>query len=94
MSPNSVASSAILLLLRELEVAIDPSLNTLTRTSWGTDVTGQSPFVDELARALDMVSETVKPLVEGKKYLRNFFDKAVRWVSVLYSCLRLLIEWL
>lgn len=70
-------------MLRELEVAIDPSLNTLTRTPWGTDVTGPSPFVDELARALDMVSETVKPLVEGKKYLRNFFDKAARCVLVL-----------
>ncbi|KAI0066196.1 hypothetical protein BV25DRAFT_1988653 [Artomyces pyxidatus] len=74
----SVASAAIVVLLRELESACDPALTMLTRTSWATheDVSGQSPFVGDLVRALDNVAEAVLPLVESKKYLRNFFDKA------------------
>ncbi|THH12677.1 hypothetical protein EW146_g7473, partial [Bondarzewia mesenterica] len=72
----SVASGAIFILLRELEVACEPPLQTLTRTAWATQneqVSGQSSFVDDLVRTLETVAETVKPLIEGKKYLRNFF---------------------
>lgn len=81
---SSVASSAILLLLRELEAACEPALQTLARMNWGAQnehVTGQSAFVDELVRGLEAVAEAVRPLVEGKKYVRNFFDKAARCVE-------------
>lgn len=76
----SVASAAIIVLLRELEAVCEPALATLTRTTWINHelVTGQSPYIGNLVRALESVTEAVVPLVESKKYLRNFFDKASR----------------
>jgi len=44
-------------------------------------VTGQSSYVDDLVQAVESFSGTIKPLIEQKKYLRNFFDKACRLVS-------------
>lgn len=38
----------------------------------------------ELNRAIDQVVEIISPLVEQKKYLRNFYDKAAVLVSQLY----------
>jgi hypothetical protein len=46
-------------------------------------VSGQSSYVDDLARAVESFCDIIKPLVEQKKYLRNFFDKACRLVSLL-----------
>jgi hypothetical protein len=53
---------------------------SLTRTTWISHelVTGQSPYIDDLVRALESITEAIVPLVESKKYLRNFFDKASR----------------
>ena len=81
-SVNSVASAAILVLLRELESACEPALVALSRMLWANHnhVTGPSSFVEDLVTAVDNFSETVRPLVEGKKYHRNFFDKASRHV--------------
>ena len=75
-----MAFAAIVALLRELEVVCDPALATLTRTTWINHelVTGQSPYVDGLIRTLESITEAIVPLVESKKYLRNFFDKAAR----------------
>jgi vacuolar protein sorting-associated protein 53 len=77
---HSVAFAAIIALLRELEAVCEPALATLTRTIWINHelVTGQSPYVDDLIRALESITEAIVPLVESKKYLRNFFDKAAR----------------
>jgi hypothetical protein len=79
-SDYSVAFSAIVALLRELEAVCEPALATLTRTTWINHelVTGQSPYIDDLIRALESITEAIVPLVESKKYLRNFFDKAAR----------------
>ena len=41
-------------------------------------VTGHSPFMDDITQAAEQVAESIKPLVEQKKYLRNFLDKASR----------------
>ena len=41
-------------------------------------VTGQSQYIGDLVRALESIAEAIVPLVESKKYLRNFFDKASR----------------
>jgi hypothetical protein len=41
-------------------------------------VSGQSPYTDELIKAAEQVVVVIKPLVEQKKYLKNFFDKACR----------------
>ena len=53
---------------------------SLTRTTWINHelVTGQSPYIGDLVRALESITEAIVPLVESKKYLRNFFDKASR----------------
>ena len=45
-------------------------------------VTGHSPYVDDLINIVDQVVELVRPLVEQKKYLRNFLDKACRLVVI------------
>jgi vacuolar protein sorting-associated protein 53 len=76
----SVASAAIIILLRELEAVCEPALATLTRTTWMNHelVTGKSPYIDDLVRALEGVTDAIVPLVESKKFLRNFFDKASR----------------
>ena len=52
----------------------------MSRTSWSTvnQVSGQSPYADELVKAAEQVGVVIKPLIEQKKYLRNFFDKACR----------------
>ncbi|KAA1472828.1 hypothetical protein DENSPDRAFT_865843 [Dentipellis sp. KUC8613] len=83
----SVASAAIVILLRELENACESALTVLSRTSWTThnQVSGPSPFVGDLVRALESVAETVRPLVEGKKYLRNFFDKAASLIIARFT---------
>lgn len=77
---RSVAFSAIVALLRELESVCEPALAALTRATWINHelVTGQSPYVDGLIRTLESITEAIVPLVESKKYLRNFFDKAAR----------------
>ena len=76
----SVASVAIIVLLRELEAVCEPALSTLTRTAWinHEHVTGQSQYISDLVRSLESIAEAIAPLVESKKYLRNFFDKASR----------------
>lgn len=71
------------MILREFESGCDPSFITLGRTSWSTvnQVSGPSPYTGELVKAAEQVIETIKPLIEQKKYLRNLFDKASRYVG-------------
>ncbi|KAL4078288.1 Vps53-like protein [Scleroderma yunnanense] len=78
-----VISGAINWQLHELETACDGAFMTLSRVNWSVlnQVTGHSPYVDDLTGVIDQVVELVKPLVEQKKYLRNFLDKACRSVS-------------
>lgn len=58
----------------------------MSRMSWEklNQVTGQSSYVDDLARAVESFCDIIKPLIEQKKYLRNFFDKACRLVLLLH----------
>ncbi|KAG8214105.1 Vps53-like protein [Butyriboletus roseoflavus] len=74
----SVVSAAINIQLRELELACDGAFNTMSRANWGamSHVTGHSPFMSDITQATEQVAELIKPLVEQKKYLRNFIDKA------------------
>ena len=80
--PTSAVSAAIIVIVKELENACEPSFTAMSRIAWTTVnlVSGQSPYVDDLALAIEQVVDTVKPLVEQKKYVRNFFDKAARCV--------------
>jgi hypothetical protein len=77
---QSSISTAINAILREFETSCDPSFATLSRTSWSTvnQVSGQSPYTDELVKSAEQLVVVIKPLVEQKKYLKNFFDKACR----------------
>ncbi|KAG6827236.1 hypothetical protein H0H92_012692 [Tricholoma furcatifolium] len=77
----SVVSAAIVIQLRELETACDAAFATMARTTWTASgqVSGQSAYAGDLVTAAEQVIETVKPLVEQKKYLRNLFDKACRY---------------
>ena len=55
----------------------------MSRTSWAnlSNVSGPSQYVLELARNTDSFMAILNPLVEQKKYLRNFYDKAAAYVS-------------
>jgi hypothetical protein len=76
----SVISAAINILLREVENVADVFFTTMSRLNWSNldQVSGQSHYVGDLVKATEQVVETIKPLVEQKKYLRNFLDKVCR----------------
>ncbi|KAF7782136.1 hypothetical protein Agabi119p4_1512 [Agaricus bisporus var. burnettii] len=83
----SVISSAITLLLREVENATDVYFTTMIRSNWSTlnQVSGQSHYVGELVKAAEQVVETIKPLIEQKRYLRNFLDKVCSVVLAKFT---------
>ncbi|TEB37202.1 hypothetical protein FA13DRAFT_1682098 [Coprinellus micaceus] len=83
----SAISSAIAVQLRELEVVCDPPFITLARTSWSTisQVSGPSAYTGDLVKSAEQVTELMKPLIEQKKYLRNFFDKACSLILVKFT---------
>jgi hypothetical protein len=68
--------------LRELESASEPAFGVMAKTSWPTlnQVSGQSAYVADLTAAVEGVLDAIRPLIEKKKYLRNLFDKASRFV--------------
>lgn len=84
LSKSSI-STAINAILREFEISCDSSFVTMSRTSWSTvnQVSGPSPYTDELVKSAEQLVVVIKPLVEQKKYLKNFFDKACRSVFIL-----------
>lgn len=59
----------------------------MARSNWSnqSQVSGQSPCVDELVKTAEQVVEAVKPLIEKKMYLRNFLDKVCRCVRFFLS---------
>lgn len=77
----SAISAAILVLVKELENACEPAFNSMSRVAWATinSVSGPSSFMDDLVKGIEQVTETMKPSIEQKKYLRNFFDKAATY---------------
>ena len=83
----SVISSGITVLLRELEFATEPPFSTMARTAWPTlnQVSGQSAYVGELVNIVESVMDAIKPLIDQKKYLRNLFDKASRYVWLTFA---------
>lgn len=84
---RSSISTAINAILREFEISCDPSFVTMSRTSWSTvnQVSGQSPYTDELVKSAEQLVVVIRPLVEQKKYLKNFFDKACRSAFIFHS---------
>lgn len=74
-------SVAITTLLKEFESAVEPAFSSISRTSWAQQsiVSGPSTHIEDLVKAMEMVTELVKDRVEQKKYLRNFLDKGAKW---------------
>ena len=74
----SVIASAILVQLRELEAAVEPSFDIMMKTSWAAieNVSGPSQYVGDVVASIEAIANIINPLVEQKKYLRNFYDKA------------------
>ncbi|KAI0084909.1 Vps53-like protein [Irpex rosettiformis] len=83
----SAISSAILVLLKELENACEPAFNTMSRTMWSSLdlVSGPSPYVDEIVKSVEQVTDVIKPLIEQKKYVRNYLDKAAGLVIAKFT---------
>ncbi|KAJ6594211.1 Vps53-like protein [Mycena capillaripes] len=83
----SVISAGIVVQLRELEAACEPAFTAMARSSWATlkQVSGQSAYTVDLVNAIEQVVESVKPLVEQKKYLRNFLDKACSLILAKFT---------
>ncbi|KAI0688173.1 Vps53-like protein [Cytidiella melzeri] len=83
----SAISSAILVLLKELESACDPAFAVMSRTVWGSNdiVSGPSPYVDEIVKGVEQVRDVIKPLIEQKKYVRNYLDKAASFVITKFT---------
>ncbi|TRM70028.1 Vps53-like protein [Schizophyllum amplum] len=83
----SVISAAIAILLHELEVGAEPGFLAMTRTSWASlqQVTGPSLYTSQLVTATEQAVGAVKPLVEQKRYLRNFFDKAASLILAKFT---------
>ncbi|KAF8583856.1 hypothetical protein K439DRAFT_1617197 [Ramaria rubella] len=82
-----VISSAILILLREMESVMEGPLSTMQRTSWTSleHVSGESSYIGELVGAVQEVVATVRDHVEPKKYLRNFYDKAASLILAKFT---------
>ncbi len=82
---DRVASAAIIAQLRELDAACDGSFDMLVKTTWlsTATVSGPSAYVKELTKGIESVASAIQPLIEQKKYLRNFFDKAAGYVSAI-----------
>jgi hypothetical protein len=78
--PSSVISSGILFILRQLELACDPSFASMQKMSFGSveNVTAVSPYVTTLTSAIESTGNIVREGIVPKKYLRNYFDKGAR----------------
>ncbi|ODN82005.1 hypothetical protein L202_02332 [Cryptococcus amylolentus CBS 6039] len=76
---SSVISQSIAVLLRELEYSCEPAFSAILKTPWIhlENVSGRSAYVVDLVGSIKSVAEGVRARIEGKKYIRNFADKAV-----------------
>lgn len=83
----SVLSGAINCQLRELEMACEGVFTALSRVNWSmtNQVTGYSAYVDDLVKVIEQVADQIKHLVEQKKFVRNFLDKACGLVLTRFT---------
>ena len=91
IKPRGISSS-INVLLKNVDAATDSAFNTMARTSYAThsQVSGPSPWTGELISNVEAVVGDLKSdgevegrKMEGKKYMRNFLDKACRCVVLI-----------
>lgn len=80
-------------MLKELELACDPSFSAMLRSPWrdSTIVSSESAYVVQLVAAINNVADVVKTEVEHRKYFRSFCDKAV---GSALDRLAVLVAWL
>ncbi|KAI6033241.1 Vps53-like protein [Pisolithus orientalis] len=83
----SVISGAINCQLRELETACEGAFATLSRVNWSmtSQVSGHSAYVDDLVKVIELVVDQIKHLVEQKKFVRNFLDKACSLILTRFT---------
>lgn len=76
---RSVITAAVLSMLKELELSIEPALSQMLRSPWkdATIVSSESHYVLDLVSAINKVADVVKNEVEQRKYFRSWCDKAV-----------------
>ncbi|WVW84018.1 hypothetical protein I302_106045 [Kwoniella bestiolae CBS 10118] len=84
---STVISSCINTILRELETTCDPAFAAILKTPWMhlENVSGRSAYIVDLVGSIKQVAEVVRSRVEGKKYIRNFADKAVGVVITRFT---------
>jgi hypothetical protein len=75
----SVTTTAILALLKELEVSCEPAFNAMLRSPWKdhTLVSSESQYIVDMTDAINRVADIVKTEVEQRKYYRSFCDRVV-----------------
>ncbi|WWC70074.1 uncharacterized protein I206_104020 [Kwoniella pini CBS 10737] len=84
---STVISSCINTILRELESSCEPAFAAILKTPWMhlENVSGRSAYIVDLVGSIKQVAEVVRTRVEGKKYIRNFADKAVGLVITRFT---------
>ncbi|OCF33058.1 vacuolar-sorting protein 53 long isoform [Kwoniella heveanensis BCC8398] len=84
---SSVISACITTILRELESSCEPAFAAILKTPWVhlENVSGRSAYIVDLVGSIKQVAEVVRGRVEGKKYIRNFADKAVGVVITRFT---------
>ena len=62
-----------------MESSAEPAFAAILKTPWMhlENVSGRSAYIVDLVSSIKQVAEVVRARVEGKKYIRNFADKAV-----------------
>ncbi|KAI6040208.1 Vps53-like protein [Pisolithus marmoratus] len=83
----SVISGAINCQLHELETACEGAFTALSRVNWSmtNQVTGHSAYVGDLAEVTEQVVDQIKHLVEQKRFVRNFLDKACSLILTRFT---------
>ncbi|WVR06988.1 hypothetical protein IAU60_004025 [Kwoniella sp. DSM 27419] len=84
---SGVISSSITAILRELEASCEPAFAAILKTPWMhlENVSGRSAYIVDLVSSIKQVAEAVRARIEGKKYIRNFADKAVGLIITRFT---------
>ncbi|KAH8922413.1 hypothetical protein BT69DRAFT_1320210 [Atractiella rhizophila] len=75
----STISSALLVLLRELEFTVEPVFSIMAKSPWKDVelVSSESSYVADFNKGMYAVIDVVRDGLQAKKYFRSFCDKAV-----------------
>ncbi|KAK8864473.1 hypothetical protein IAR55_001723 [Kwoniella newhampshirensis] len=84
---STVISNCVTAILRELEQSCESAFAAILKSPWMhlENVSGRSAYIVDLVGSIKHVAEVVRGRVEGKKYIRNFADKAVGLVITRFT---------